>query len=333
LPVDIVLPWVDETDLSWLRDKKNYQEEVFGLEATGSSRFRDYGTLKYVFRSMEKYIPWINNVFFVTTNHQYPKWLNTEHSKLKLVDHSDFIPEKYLPTFNSSVIISNVFRIPGLSQQFIITNDDIFFNQTMNETDFFQDGLPVCSSEFDPIHPMGNFFSHIVLNDLELVAKHFSKQEIVAANFRKFYTTKIGIRGLAKNLLLAPYKDLIGFKNFHLAAPYLKSTFEELMNVEGIAYEKSLENKFRSINDVNEWAAQYWQVCTGDFIPTNSEKMGSFLEISDLSKIQQEVTQSSHKILCINDVSNLDDLKFDKIKTQVNRIFENKFPSKSSFEV
>ncbi|WP_407192009.1 hypothetical protein [Citrobacter freundii] len=32
---------------------------------------------------------------------QIPSWIDTKNKKLNIVFHKDFIPEEYLPTFNS----------------------------------------------------------------------------------------------------------------------------------------------------------------------------------------------------------------------------------------
>ena len=47
----------------------------------------------------------------------------TNHLQLTLVDHKDFIPEKYLPFFSSEAIESFIPYIPGLSEHFLFAND------------------------------------------------------------------------------------------------------------------------------------------------------------------------------------------------------------------
>ena len=98
-PIDIVLPWVDGNDPVWRAEKNEY-------DAAGSIsdvRYESWDNLQYAFRGIEKYMPWVHKVFFVTWGH-LPAWLNTACEKLVIVRHSDYIPQKYLPTFNSNVI-------------------------------------------------------------------------------------------------------------------------------------------------------------------------------------------------------------------------------------
>ncbi|MBR6908270.1 hypothetical protein IKN40_07520 [bacterium] len=86
---------------------------------------------------MEKFTPWVNNVFFVTCGH-YPSWLNLNHPKLKFIKHEDYIPKEYLPTFCSHTIELNFHRIKELSEHFVYFNDDTFIINHMRESDFFE---------------------------------------------------------------------------------------------------------------------------------------------------------------------------------------------------
>ena len=120
--IDFVILWVDGNDKKWLEQKNSYTNKT---EEIKKSRFRDWDLLKYWFRGVEKYAPWVNKIFFVTWGH-IPSWLDTKNPKLEIVKHSDFIPPKYLPTFNSNVIELNLHRILNLSEKFVLFNDDVF---------------------------------------------------------------------------------------------------------------------------------------------------------------------------------------------------------------
>ena len=116
--IDFVITWVDDSDLEWREEKAK-----FSGEDTRESKYRDWGLLKYWFRGVEKFAPWVNRVHFVTYGH-IPEWLNTECPKLNIVKHDDFIPKEYLPTFSSHTIELNLHRIPGLMEHFSYFNDD-----------------------------------------------------------------------------------------------------------------------------------------------------------------------------------------------------------------
>ncbi|WP_180369763.1 stealth family protein, partial [Oenococcus oeni] len=136
--IDFVIDWVNGQDISWQAKRAKYLENK---EDASSARFRDWGFLKYWFRSVEKNAPWVNKIYLITDN-QKPDFLNLNSEKIKIVDHKDFIPDSFLPLFNSNAIEIGMHNIPGLSKQFVFFNDDMFINKKVSPTDFFKNGFP-----------------------------------------------------------------------------------------------------------------------------------------------------------------------------------------------
>ena len=125
--IDIVLAWVDGSDPVWREEKRKRMEEQ-GISVNvddREDRYRDWDLMRYWFRGIEKFAPWIRKIHFVTWGH-LPEWMDVANPKLHIVNHKDYIPEKYLPTFNSNVIEMNFYRIEGISEDFIYFNDDMF---------------------------------------------------------------------------------------------------------------------------------------------------------------------------------------------------------------
>ena len=108
--IDFVIAWVNGSDPVWLKEKEKFCGITIESE---ESRFRDWGLLRFWFRGIERFAPWVNRIHFITYGH-LPEWLNTGHPKIHIVNHKEFIPEKYLPTFNSHTIELNFHRIPCL---------------------------------------------------------------------------------------------------------------------------------------------------------------------------------------------------------------------------
>ena len=131
--IDFVMIWVDGNDPEWRKEKDKYSNKVDNNTDNREARFRDWDNLQYWFRGVEKFAPWVNKIHFVTCGH-LPKWLNTENPKLNIVKHKDFIPEKYLPTFNSHTIELNLHRIKGLAENFVYFNDDLFIVKKTKES-------------------------------------------------------------------------------------------------------------------------------------------------------------------------------------------------------
>ena len=136
--IDFVVFWVDGSDPEWQQKKARYKGTP---QQAASVRYRDWDILKYWFRAVETYAPWVRHIYFVADN-QRPSWLNFDHPKLSFVDHRDFIPEEFLPTFQVNTIEDNLHRIKGLSEQFVVFNDDMFINAPIAPDYYFRNGLP-----------------------------------------------------------------------------------------------------------------------------------------------------------------------------------------------
>ena len=135
--IDFVIPWVDGSDPAWQKERCQYDPKAGSSNGTNDARFRDWDLLRYWFRAVEKYAPWVHKIYFVTWGH-LPVWLNTDHEKLVIVNHRDYIPAEFLPTFNANTIELNFHRIPGLAEQFVYFNDDMFLGKPVQPEDFFR---------------------------------------------------------------------------------------------------------------------------------------------------------------------------------------------------
>ena len=117
--IDFVIPWVDGNDPQWRAEKAKYDPSGMP-QSDAPERYRDWDNLQYWFRGVEKFAPWVNRIHFITWGH-LPPWLDTSNPKLNIVKHTDYIPEKYLPTFSSHAIELNMHRIEGLAEHFVFT--------------------------------------------------------------------------------------------------------------------------------------------------------------------------------------------------------------------
>lgn len=119
--IDFVVLWVDDSDPNWLNDKAKYNPETsekIKSDVDTAARYRDWNNMKYWFRSIEKFAPWVRKIHFVTYGH-LPDFLDTNNEKIHIVNHEDIIPSDCLPNFNASAIEININNIPGLSEQFV----------------------------------------------------------------------------------------------------------------------------------------------------------------------------------------------------------------------
>ncbi len=131
-PVDVVYTWVTKDDLTWIA----MWNETFPDQLFDPDRYSSRDELRYSLRAISKFLPWFHRVHIVT-NCARPDWLK-DHPKLNWVTHDTIFPDvSVLPTFNSHAIEACLHRIPGLSENFIYFNDDMFVNRPCYYGDFF----------------------------------------------------------------------------------------------------------------------------------------------------------------------------------------------------
>lgn len=325
--IDFIIAWVDGNDSQRQAQRNKYAG--INPENLAEYRFRDWDTLKYLLRWIEKYTPWVNNIFFVTCGH-YPSWLNLKHSKLKFIKHEDYIPKEYLPTFNSHTIELNFHRIKDLSEHFVYFNDDMFVINNMEKSDFFESGIAKQVAWLSAIATNNEIFDHIILNDTHLINRHFSHKEVIKKNRKKWFYPNYGPKTLLKTLFLQNYPCFVWLTNHHLPNSLLKSTMNKLWEEEYDILDNSSKSKFRNERDVNQYVFSWYDICNGNFIPRNKSIGRCFTIKNNNEKLINSIIKQKYKMICINDTSN--DFDFKKVKTEIINAFEKILPKKSEFE-
>lgn len=334
--IDFIIPWVDGSDPSWLEDKNYYWERKKGdtfNDGNNVSRFRDWDNLRYWFRGVEKFTPWVNKIFFVTYGH-IPVWLNINHPKIKIIKHEDYIPKEYLPVFQANPIEINFHRIPELSEKFVYFNDDMFVINYMTQNDFFVGDRP---REMALLYPLTNFenndsFSHMLLSMTGIINSNFSKKQCIKSNFFKWFAPCYG-KSLLNNILMYRYNNISGLLATHVPSSLKKSTMKEVWN----KYEERLwqvtSHKFRDPSDITQYIFRYWTIMKGDFEPTNIYKYSKefFLQDGKEYQLLDAIVNQRYKMICINDTEDILDFKFTK--KRVIDAFESILGAKSKFEL
>ncbi len=327
--IDFVVLWVDDTDKEWLKRKAFYSHNEYN---DNDMRFRDWGFLPYWFRAVEKYAPWVRKIHFVTEGH-LPAWLNTDHPKINIVKHSDFMPADVLPTFNSSAIEIYINRIPGLSEKFVFFNDDMYLNCEVGPDYFFEKGLPRDMLALQPVvaNPTNPTMTHIFTNNSIALSLHFDKKKNMKAQKTSYFKLGYPIKNFVYNGLEMTFPRFTGFYTQHGPSPFLKSTFREVWESEKEALDRTGHNRFRSDTDVNQYLFREWQKLSGKFVPTNIERDFSYMEMGrDDRNIAECIENGRKKVICINDAKVVD---FEKTRKIIGAAFEKSFPEPSSFEL
>lgn len=324
--IDFVIIWVDGNDPAWQAQKRQYRPDVQVDDR--QIRYQDWDNLQYWFRGVERFAPWVGKIHFVTWGH-LPPWLNTEHPKLNIVRHEDYIPQEYLPTFSSHPIELNLHRIQDLSEKFVYFNDDMFLTAPVKPEDFFHGDTPCDTYRANVVVPLDDKFTPILFNNVKVINRHFHKRAALKQNFSKWVNFKYGSQNLI-TLALMPWREFTGFHDEHLPNAFQKSLFETVWKQEGEILDATCRHKFRDEEDVSQYLMRYWRLAQGDFAP-RSHKFGKLFVVSnDNQDLFESILKRRYHMVCCNDTGAYEDFELQKRRLQ--EVFQQAFPEKSSFE-
>ncbi len=328
--IDFVITWVDGSDDKWRNVKKQYTQT--DIQDDNEERYRDWDLLKFWFRSVEKYAPWVRKIHFITWGH-LPEWINVDNPKLHIVKHTDYIPERFLPTFNSNVLEIYMHRIEDLAEQFVYFNDDMYLMKAAKQEDFFVQGKPCDMLAFQPVvaNPKNPVMSHLYLNNTLVLSKYFKKRECVMRHKTDYFHIGYPPLYFFYNILEMVFPLYTGFYTVHGPAPFCKSTFLEVWEKEGPALEAMSCNRFRSESDLTPYLFREWQKLSGNFKAMNIQHDFGYYEITDNNEeLVKTIEKQKRKIICVNDTWSGND--FESVKRELHRAFEKILPEASSFE-
>ena len=328
--IDFVVTWVDGSDPAWRAQKAHYS----GMEIQDDrdERYRDWGIFRYWFRGVEKFAPWVRKVHFVTWGH-LPEWLNVDHPKLHIVKHEDYIPEEFLPTFNSNVLEIYLHKIKGLAEHFVLFNDDMFLIRPMQLEDFFRAGKPcdmlaLYPAGADPTCPMMAYF---YLNNIIVLCKYFDKRENMRKQLGAYFHPGYPLIHLTYNLLEWVYPLYTRLYTVHGPSPFCKNTYLKIWEKEEQLLTKMSANRFRSREDVTQYLFREWQKLEGNFHPCNLMRDFKYFNISAHNQVlARTIARRKKKVICVNDTNVKGN--YDVIREELQAAFQQILPEHSSFE-
>lgn len=138
-PIDVVLPWLNPTD-KWFSEYKKY------CENENPCRVRDLNTMQPTLRGILKNLPWIRYIWLIVYDEEQLAgldWEELKNEKIKVIYHKDIIPPEFLPNFNSLVTEIFFCNNEEIAENILFMNDDMIFTHVMDESDYFENDLPV----------------------------------------------------------------------------------------------------------------------------------------------------------------------------------------------
>lgn len=171
--VDVVYLWVNGTI--------NKPKDTTGLkEVSTANRFREWNELKYSIELLRKNGKNVGNIY-VITNGNRPQYDNM--NGILFVDHSDFIPKKYLPTFSSYTIQFNLDRLLNkLSDPFLLLDDDFFITKKIDLVEYTKQNVffvETWGHNWNENQPSNDHFVRAIQNSNNILKK-------VYKNFKQF---------------------------------------------------------------------------------------------------------------------------------------------------
>ncbi len=312
-PIDIVYLWCNSNDATW-RAKKNQELKKYNKpldnDATNECRFINNDELIYSLRSLEKYAPWINNIFIVTDN-QVPLQIDTTNPKIHIIDHTQILPESALPTFNATAIETALNNIPNLSEHFLFANDDMFFGRPVSKSFFFNDdGVPIF---------------------------RFNKRRILNKPYRHLYGNMVSS---AYSLVKKNIGKSFPYFPHHNIDAYRKSDIDECVEFFKDGFVKTANQKFREKDCIQRSIYEYYAISKNrgehKVVDNLKEKVKALTKGDGLDSLQISLSQRKLAMLdkynpalfCINDSQETT----DNDRLAMRLYLEKKFPYPSSFE-
>ncbi|MFP6842981.1 MAG: capsular polysaccharide biosynthesis protein [Acinetobacter sp.] len=317
-PLDIVIAWVDGNDITLKNKRRQFMSQNEPSNALDKTRFASNDEIYFCIASILKFVPYAGTIYIVT-DQQIPLWLDQFEQqglctagKIKIVDHQDLFHdyESALPTFNSLSIESMLWNINGISNHFIYLNDDFFFNQHSDLSDFLIDEQMVVYGHWETafIKKMKYIFRKFLQLNFGKVAKaKYSTAQMLSAD----------------RLGMTRYYEI--HHRPHIISRDLLGTF--FKNNKDLL-EQQIHFRFRNIDQLlpvglsNHLAVQCNQAILKDDIEIAYLKDGR-----DLEKFILALSNSEIKFGCIQSLDQLESFAEGRIRTRLIQKFKEFLPS------
>jgi len=308
--IDLIYLWVDGGDEKWLNKKQHYTGNVFdNTESNCKGRYVDNNELKYSLRSISKNLPWIRKIFIVT-DCQTPKWININNPKIQIIDHSVIMPPETLPCFNTTVIEYYLYKIPGLSERFLIANDDLFVNKKLTPDYFFnREGYPIVRLKRKLLGRWHYFFK-------KLVGLKIGQYSTMLLDSSLLIEEKFGVKYTA-----VPHHNI----DAYCREDYTNAVEQVFTNQINI----SKSNQIRNYGDLHRSAFSYYILAIKHAELKYVGRKQSSRILPYKHNLIKYYKQYNPDLFCINDNQRVTDNQ----RKEIQPFLELVFPLKSEFEI
>ena len=318
-PIDVFIKYIDLTDRNLNRK---------GIKQI--KKDEDNQELRYSVRSILKNIPWIRKIFILMPNKKVKYFKPIKQIKEKIV----YVKDKDLLGFDTASIYAflyNLYKMKkfGLSENFILMDDDYFIGQPLNKEDFFYE-------------ENGIILPALVTSDYYEMNKEKLKKKLEKNLYKRSSSdahSEIGFYVQQARALLFMYdifgeddkrygKKLIEPAFTHNAIPVKMSDIEELHDYVLNKYEfgrKFLTSLIRTTLDLQMHTA-YMAYVKNKYDRKVAKISSAFYDLSQIGQLKW----NRKKLFVINtSTKNYRSYFYTKEKT----ILEELFPQKTKYEL
>jgi len=292
-PIDIVITWVNGGDPAHQARRISAQQRLgrpLHPNAINPHRWGASDELSYCLRSLSNHAPWLRHVWIVTDNQTPDLSAMPEplRQRISIIDHRVIFAgfEAHLPTFNSVAIETLLWRIPGLSEQFVYFNDDVFLTSCLSPDDVFRGGLPVLRGKWADYSALAD--DAVQMADPALFNHHV---QINAAR-------------------LAGYDAGHLWASAHVVHPLRRSIMEAMFDSHRDAMLANLAHPFRDLSQFQPIALHnHLSIRSGAYVAQTRRdhlhlRSGAVIDFppEDVRAYLRRATTPGSKFLCVNDL-------------------------------
>lgn len=307
--IALLYTWVNGSDPAHIK-ARTLRAGNTAFSHPSNNRFRDLGGLLYSLRSAEKYAPWIDDIYIVTSG-QVPNFLDMKNPHIHIVPHSElFHNPSDLPTFSSNAIEASLHNLPdSVGDCFIYLNDDMFFASDVHPSDFWtpRKGQILFKSAWTappPSSRLGNIWHRSIHHTNLLLDEMWGH---------------------------APLRHYASHGPYFFSLKVLRHMYDALPR----EFNVTTAHPFRAEDDVsipflyNQFASHYYKSEVAD------KTINTYLKIIDDPKRMrtdfERVLSKRPKTVCMNDGLGNDPSK--EVLYEMHSFFHKLFPTKSKFEL
>lgn len=307
-PIDAVYMWVDGGDPVWAARFAEYADARSPQHLGGASCYISRDELKYSLRSLHAFAPFIRNIYLVTDG-QTPDWLDPEAPGVRVVDHAEiFADPSVLPVFNSQAIEAQLHRIPGLSDRYLVLNDDLFFRRPVSPSLYFH----------------GNGMALLPFSPAQIGLGVPCAEEPAPSSAGK------NVRAL----LEADFGRFIAAKFKHVPHPQIREVAEELEERYAEEVAAAAASRFRTPDNINFATAlhHHYAMFTGRAVPGTQRLRYVDVTAPDApAHLAALEADQAVDTFCLNDIDTNEE-NAERVDAMVRGFLERLYPFPSPYE-